>query len=68
VIGTPRAYDFEERSEFGPTFLYTLQGGQFVLSLSTQWSATTPTTYLGITDEYVITGATSSASIQQRKS
>jgi hypothetical protein len=56
VIGTPRAYDFEEQSEFGPTFLYTLQGGQFVMSLATQWSATTPTTYMGITDEYVITG------------
>lgn len=57
VIGTPRAWDYETATEYGPTFLYTLQGGQFVL-YSPQFSVGgAPATYLGITDEYLISGA-----------
>jgi hypothetical protein len=58
VIGTPRAWDVEEQSEYGPTFLYTLQAGQFVLSLQTdQLSAEVPSSALGMTDEYLISGS-----------
>jgi FG-GAP repeat len=55
VIGTPVAYDFGTQTEYGPTFLYTLQGGQFTLTslLSTEQP---PATSMGITNEYVITG------------
>ena len=56
VIGTPGAIVFETGSEFGPTFLYTLQGGQFVLTTTVGTGA--PVTAMGITDEYLITGST----------
>jgi hypothetical protein len=56
VIGTPRAYDFETQTEFGPTFFYTLQGGQFVLS-SSQMSEGAPSSALEMTDEYLIVGS-----------
>ncbi|MDB6013915.1 MAG: hypothetical protein JWL65_6165 [Gammaproteobacteria bacterium] len=55
VIGTPGAYDFETQTEYGPTFLYTLQGGQFALT-SLLSSEQPPATSMGITNEYVITG------------
>ena len=56
VIGTPGTIDFETQTEYGPTFSYTLQGGQFVLS-SALPSEGAPATALGITDEYLITGS-----------
>jgi hypothetical protein len=57
VIGSPRSWDVEFQSEFGPTFLYTLQGGQFVLSSTTgQLGAEVPATALSITDEYLLSG------------
>ena len=62
AIGTPSAYDFEEQTSYGPTFFYTLQEGQFVLSsASPQYPGLAPATYLGITDEYLITGSVANA-------
>jgi FG-GAP repeat protein len=58
VIGTPSPYDFRD-NEYGPTFFYTLQGGQFVLS--TQSRGLEPATSLGITDEYLVTGFVANA-------
>ena len=54
VIGTPSPYD-DRGTEYGPTFLYTLQGSQFVLSTATR-QLPYPATSLGITDEYLIRG------------
>jgi hypothetical protein len=56
VIGTPRPWDYETETEYGPTFFYTLQGGQFVLPQS-QAALGGPATYLGMTAEYLISGA-----------
>ena len=58
VIGTPKAYDFSTQTDYGPTFLYTLEGDQFVMTSNTSsgFIASTPSTSLGITDEYLITG------------
>jgi FG-GAP repeat len=55
VIGTPQAFSFGPGSEYGPTFLYTLQGGQFALTTIVGTGA--PVDVLGMTDEYLITGA-----------
>jgi FG-GAP repeat len=55
VIGTPQAFTFGPGSEYGPTFLYTLQGGQFALTTIVGTGA--PVDVLGMTDEYVITGS-----------
>ena len=58
VIGTPRAYDVETQTEFGPTFLYTLQGGQFVpTSTPVLLNEAAPAAALGITDAYLISGS-----------
>ncbi len=54
VIGTPSPYDVRG-VQYGPTFLYTLQGGQFVFSQPLQ-QIPNPATSLGITDEYLIRG------------
>lgn len=56
VIGTPRPWDYETGTEYGSTYLYTLQGGQFVLPQS-EPTLGGPATSLGITDEYLISGA-----------
>jgi hypothetical protein len=57
AIGTPSAYDFETQTEYGPTFLYTLQQGQFTLTSVTALNINVPAYSLGITDEYLITGS-----------
>lgn len=57
VIATSRSYDAETNSQFGPTFLYTLQGGQFVPVPQENNLSGGPSTYLGITDEYLISGS-----------
>jgi FG-GAP repeat len=57
VIGTPRAWDFETGTEYGPTFLYTLQAGQFVLYSPQLSFGAAPAADLGMTDEYLIGGA-----------
>jgi len=56
VIGAPGATDFQG-TDHGPTFLYTLQGGQFVLSMTPQFSAQIPSTSVAMTDEYLISGS-----------
>jgi len=59
AIGTPGAYDYASQTEHGPTFFYTLHGGQFVLSVQhpPQFGTVIPATGLGITDEYLISGS-----------
>jgi len=53
VIGTPQAFSFDGPA-YGPTFLYTLQGGQF--ALTTTLGMGSPSIGIGITDEYAILG------------
>lgn len=55
AIATPQSYDDETGSQFGPTFFYTLQSGQFVLMPGSGGGG--PSTYFGITDEYLISGS-----------
>ena len=51
----PGSIVFETGSEFGPTLLYTLTAGQFVLT--TTVGTGSPVNTMGITDEYLITGS-----------
>lgn len=59
VIGAPSPDDFRD-IDYGPTFFYTLQGGQFVVS-SALSGGSLPATSLGITDKYLITGSVANA-------
>jgi hypothetical protein len=63
VIGTPSPYDDESQTEYGPTFFYTVQGGQFVLLTPAPLllPGALPATSMGITDEYLITGFVANA-------
>jgi len=59
VIGTPSPDDFRD-VDYGPTFFYTLQGGQFVVSPALS-RGRGPATSLSITDEYLLTGSVANA-------